>query len=236
MGSNGAKEDNGDLLKLYDWKIRRVKDGLDKTEVVDIIRQLVDQRDQLIERTDHLSSLTRLAEKTIAGADELAKQLEAEATQRADAKAANILADAEKQVQELVRENQRIQVEFKKTIDELCRQLISEPQSFTQRIQTLWTESENRLSELDASTRLMTTEATSMQANPPDSPGLEENALYTAGEEESEKTTDSPISSQLKDELSERSTSEEGESNSAEEHNMNSDPSTPPIWRDTSWH
>jgi hypothetical protein len=236
MGSNGAKEDNGDLLKLYDWKIRRVKDGLDETEVIDIVKQLVEQRDQFIERTDHLSSLTRLAEKTIASADELAKQLEDEANQRAEAKAATIVADAEKQVQELRRENQRIQVEFTRTIDELCRQLISEPKSFTQRIQTLWKESENRLSELEASISLMATEATSAQANPPGSPGLEENALSTASEEESEKTTESPISSQLKVEPNEPSTSEEGKSTSAQEHNVDSEPSTPPIWRDTSWH
>lgn len=235
MGNNGAKEAKNDLLELHDWKIRRVKDGLDETEVVDIISRLIDQRDQLIERTDHLSSLTRLAEKTIASADELAKQIEAEVTQEAEAKAATIVADAEKQAQELNRENQRIQAEFRKTIDKLCGQLISEPESFTQRIQTLWTESENRLSELEAGTRLITTDATSMHANSPDSPGLEENASSTTSKE-TEKTTDSPIPPQIKDEPREKPISEEGESTNSEESSVNSDPSTPFTWRDTSWH
>ena len=235
MGNNGAKEDNGGLLKLHNWNIRRVKDGLDEAEVVDIISQLVDQRDKLIERTDHLSSLTRLAEQTIASADELGKKIEAESTQQAEAKAATILADAEKQVQELRREKQRIQVEFKRTIDELCRQLISEPKSFTQRIQTLWTSSEKRLSELEVNASLSPTEATSMQANSPDSPGLEEKPASTASEA-SEKTIDSPIPPQLKDEPSERLISEEGASANAEQNNVYSDSSTSPIWHDESWH
>ena len=219
MGNNGAKEENSDLLKLHDWKIRRVKDGLDEAEVVDIISKLVDQRDQLIERTDHLSSLTRLAEKTVAGADELAKQIEAESTQQAEAKAATIVADAEEQAQDLRRENQRVKVEFKRTIDDLCKQLISEPTSFTQRIQTLWTESENKLSELEAIKRPITHEAILNQANSPDSTELTKEVESTASGE-TEKTADSPTPPQLK----------------AEPHVVDSNPSTTPIWRDTSWH
>lgn len=237
MGNNGAKEESekGDLFKLHDWEIMRAKNGLDEAKVADIINDLVSQRDTLIERTDHLSSLTRLAEMTIASADELAKRIETEVTDQAEAKAASVVAKAEEQAQELRSENQRIQLEFKKTIAELCKQLISEPESFTQRIQILWTESENRLSELEESATLTTTKVPEIQADSSDSPRLEENAA-SAATEAPETTTDSPVSPPIEDELRERLNSEKDASTNTEPHKVHSDPSIPPLGRDMGWH
>lgn len=235
MANNGAKEENGNLLKLHDWEIMHVKNGLDEAKVADIINDLVSQRDTLIERTDHLSSLTRLAEKTIASADELAKQIETEATQRAEAKAATVVAKAEEQAQELRNENQRIQLEFKKTVDELCKHLISEPESFTQRIQTIWTESENRLSKLEESATSTTTKVPEIQADFPDSHRLEENAVKSPAEA-LETTTDSPVSPQIEVELRERLDLEKNASANTEPHEVQSDPPIPPLGRDMSWH
>jgi len=237
MGNNGSKDDSerNNFIELHDWKISRVNNGLDEAEVADIISKLVSQRDQLIERTDHLSSLTRLAEKTIASADELAKQIETEAIQKAEAKVATIVAKAEEQAQQLRKENQRIQAEFKSTIDKLCRQLVSEPESFTQRIQSLWTESENRLSELEKSATPITIEVTETQADSPESPKLAENAASTATEAR-ETITASSILPQLEGKPDERPVTDKDEPSKTEQHEVHSDPPTTPAWHDTSWH
>ena len=125
--------------------------------------------------------------------------------------------------------------EFKKTIDELCKHLISEPESFTQRIQTIWTESENRLSKLEESATSTTTKVPEIQADFPDSHQIEENAAKSSAEA-LETTTDSPVSPQIEVELRERLDLEKNASANTEPHEVQSDPPTPPLGRDMSWH
>ncbi|MFC1938882.1 ATP synthase F0 subunit B [Chloroflexota bacterium] len=213
MGNNGAKDSSaqGDLVKLHSWEIGRVNNGLDETKVVEIIKELVSERDTLIERTEHLSSLTRLAEQTITSADKLAKQIETEANQRAEAKAANVLAEAEEQAQKLKNETKRIQLELKNAVDELCKQLISEPESFTQRIKNIHAESDNRFSDLVDNTGPANTEEHMIHNDSPDSPDIE-------------------------DEPRERLNSEKDASTNTESHKVHSDPSIPPLGRDMGWH
>ena len=178
MGNNGSKDNNvnGDLINLHDWEIRRVNNGLEEAKVVAIIDGLISQRDKLIKRTDHLSSLQRLAEKTIEDADELARQLETEATHRAEAEAAAIVGKAEEQAQNLKNENKKIQLELKNTVDKLCTQLISEPESFTQRIMALQTEADHRLTQLVEHADPATAETHEINDDSPESPELVEQA------------------------------------------------------------
>jgi hypothetical protein len=135
---NGAK---GDLIDLQGREIRRVKDGLDEAQVVSVINELISERDRLVEQTSHLSGLTRLAENTVLEAEKLAEQMKVEAIEQAK-------AEAEAQSQQLESENKRIQLEMRNVIDGLCRQLVSEPESFAKRITDIWMESEQKLTQV----------------------------------------------------------------------------------------
>ena len=79
-----------------------VKEGLDESQVAMFITELIGERDVLLQRQDHLSSLTKLAERTIAEADRLAEDIRREAEEENRAKAVMILAKAEKEAQELM--------------------------------------------------------------------------------------------------------------------------------------
>ena len=60
-----GKRNNGHSTEICGWEIMRVNNGLDEAQVGSIISELVSQRDSLIQQTEHLSSLTKLAEKTV---------------------------------------------------------------------------------------------------------------------------------------------------------------------------
>jgi hypothetical protein len=79
-----------------------VKEGLDESQVAMFITELIGERDELLHRQDHLASLTKLAERTVAEADKLAADIGKEIEEESRAKAAMILAQAEKEAQELM--------------------------------------------------------------------------------------------------------------------------------------
>jgi hypothetical protein len=79
-----------------------VKEGLDESQVAMFITELIGERDELLQRQDHLASLTKLAERTIAEADKLAADIKKEVEEESQAQAAMILAKAEKEAQELM--------------------------------------------------------------------------------------------------------------------------------------
>ena len=101
MADNGAK---GAIIGLGGGEFRRVKNGLDETQVTSFINELISQRDTLVQREDHLSSLTKLAEKTVAEADKLAENIKTEAVDQAEAEAAVIIAKAEEEAQQMIEE------------------------------------------------------------------------------------------------------------------------------------
>lgn len=142
-GDNGAK----DVFDLGGWEFRRVKNGLDETQVVSVINELVGQRDRLIRHTEHLSSLTRLAEKTVTEADKLAEEMKAEAIERAKAEAAEIIVKAEAQAQQMESENKRIRLELKDSVQRLYSQLLSELEGLKRKVVELQVESEHGLSQ-----------------------------------------------------------------------------------------
>lgn len=142
-GDNGAK----DVFDLGGWEFRRVKNGLDETQVVSVINELVGQRDRLIRHTEHLSSLTRLAEKTVTEADKLAEEMKTEAIERAKTEAAEIIVKAEAQAQQMGNENKRIRLELKDSVQRLYSQLLSELEGLKRKVVELQVESEHGLSQ-----------------------------------------------------------------------------------------
>lgn len=161
MKNNGDKDG---VIELGGYEFRRVKNGLDEAQVVSFVKKLISQRDTLIQREEHLSALTKLAEKTVTEADKLAEELKTEATNQAKAEAATIIAEAEEKAQhiieqkrteaneqaaaimaeaernaELLLENERkkIQPELSKFADQLYSQLLSELERFKQQLLAL---------------------------------------------------------------------------------------------------
>ena len=97
MTKNGGKEN---IVELWGHEFSIAKNGLDETQVVSFIDELINERDLLLKRMEHLSTLTKLAEKTIVEADRLAEDTKKEAKAEAEA----ILAKADEQTQQMIRE------------------------------------------------------------------------------------------------------------------------------------
>jgi F0F1-type ATP synthase membrane subunit b/b' len=99
MAKNNKK--NG-VVELWGHQFKKAGEGLDKAEVESFVDDLMKKHEALLKRADHLSSLTKLAEKTIVEADSVAQQIQEEATNKAKDEAKAILASAEEQGQELI--------------------------------------------------------------------------------------------------------------------------------------
>jgi len=90
-------------------EFKRVKNGLDETEVKSFIDELIKERDKLAQSQHHIESLTKLAETTIVEADRLAKQIKEEASEQAKAESAAIIDEAREQAQKMV-EKERVEI------------------------------------------------------------------------------------------------------------------------------
>jgi hypothetical protein len=95
--------DNG-VVDIMGHSFRRVKDGLDESQVIPFMERIISERDLLAERQEHLTSLTRLYERTIAEADELAKQIKKESEEQARSQTEAVFARAEEQARQMVEE------------------------------------------------------------------------------------------------------------------------------------
>jgi len=101
MGSSDGKYGN---LELFGYTFKRVESGLDEEQVISLIKKLIDERDTLAKRQEHLSSLSRLFEKTIADADDLAAKIKREAEEQAKAESKAIIARTEEQGRQIIEE------------------------------------------------------------------------------------------------------------------------------------
>ena len=146
MGKNGAKGQD-EFIELGGWEIKRVKDGLDETQVTSLIYELISQRDQLTQRTEHLSSLTNLAERTVTEADKLAEEMKVQAIEQAKNETASLIAEAEVKAQEIEDEVKKLQLELRSSVQEILNQLLSGLDSLKQQVEALQAESERKLSQ-----------------------------------------------------------------------------------------
>jgi len=101
MAKNNKK--NG-AIELWGHEFNKAAEGLDKSEVVSFVTELLKKNETLRKRAEHLASLTKLAEKTIVEADNVAKQIQEEAEEKAKSEAKAILAEAEGQGQKIIEE------------------------------------------------------------------------------------------------------------------------------------
>jgi hypothetical protein len=183
MGKNGAKDTN--FVELAGWEINKVKDGLDETQVVSIINDLISQRDALTQRTEHFASLTKLAERTVTEADRLAEEIKVEAVEQAKTEMANLMAEAEAKARQIEDETQRIKLELTNSVQELFSQLLSGLEDLKQQVTALQAESEQKLAQsLDKDTPV-TTEVDNTSAAPQEpAPTISQKDAEEKGTEE----------------------------------------------------
>ncbi len=92
------------VTELWGREFDRAKSGLDEEQVVSFVNGLISERDTLTKRQEHLSSLVQLAERTVAEADNIAKQVKEEALEQSKAEADTITAQAKEQAQQMMKE------------------------------------------------------------------------------------------------------------------------------------
>lgn len=142
MSKNGASEEN--TVHLSGFDIRRTKEGLDETQVATIISQLVSQKDDLSKRTEHLASLTRLAETTVAEADRMAEEIKARTLQQASDEASRILDQARTQAEQLARDTREFQAELTGSVRDIVGELITVMDGMKDRLEALQADAERR--------------------------------------------------------------------------------------------
>jgi cell division septum initiation protein DivIVA len=92
---------SNDVVVLEGCEFKRVKNGLDETQVAAFVDELVKERNKLVQSQDHIASLNRLAERAIVEADKLALQIKTEATEHAKAESAAIIDKAREQARQM---------------------------------------------------------------------------------------------------------------------------------------
>jgi cell division septum initiation protein DivIVA len=88
------ENENAETIELFNRSFKIVKRGLDESEVTAFVKEVMSERDQLLKRQENLTMLTRLYEKTVIEAGELAKQIEKEAREKVQKEANTILTQA----------------------------------------------------------------------------------------------------------------------------------------------
>jgi vacuolar-type H+-ATPase subunit H len=97
--------------ELWGRKVKIVKNGLDEAEVLSFVGGLMDEKNALASKLEHLHSLTKLAERTVMEGNRQAQSMIKEAEEKANANAASIIAEAEekarKEIQRITLEGER---------------------------------------------------------------------------------------------------------------------------------
>ena len=168
------KSENKNVVELCGHRLTICKSGLNEKEVASLVQELTNQRDTLLQRQEHISSLTKLAEKTIIEADALAQQLKEEAKRQAENEGKSITARAEEQTRQMVKEKlavaekeaeaikngakrqadllfeenkKRLQSDLADTLKSTCSELASQIESLKQKITAFGANTERILSE-----------------------------------------------------------------------------------------
>ncbi|MFC1893276.1 hypothetical protein ACFLYR_04470 [Chloroflexota bacterium] len=97
----GGSTSEDDVIELGGREFKRVGSGLDEAQVAIYIGELISERDKLAQSQDHIASLKRLADNTVAEADRLAEEIKAEAAEQAKAQRADIIEQAKEAAQQM---------------------------------------------------------------------------------------------------------------------------------------
>ena len=91
-----------DVMQIGERFFRITKYGLFDEEVRSYIQELINQRDALLKRQEHMAALTELAEKTVIEANNLSQLMMKRSAEQAKADSDNILVKAEQNVQQMI--------------------------------------------------------------------------------------------------------------------------------------
>ena len=85
--NNNSNSDsaNEDVFRIGERSFRKIKLGLAEEEVRAYVEELINQRDALVKRQEHLAALTELAEKTVMDASNLSQAMTKKAADQAKA-------------------------------------------------------------------------------------------------------------------------------------------------------
>jgi hypothetical protein len=97
MGMQNAAE----MLALFRPSLKKVEFG---DEMLSLMEKLIAERDELLERQEHIHSMERLAIKTVSDADELAAQIKSEAEADAQSQSKDVVRRAEDQARQILEE------------------------------------------------------------------------------------------------------------------------------------
>jgi vacuolar-type H+-ATPase subunit H len=106
------------VKEMWGQRFRIVKNGLDEAEVSSFISTLIQQNNELTNKVEHLSALTKLAESTVVEAEKQAKSIKMQTEEEAKAQAASIIATAEEQAKS---EADKIIAESKQRAEEVAQ-------------------------------------------------------------------------------------------------------------------
>ena len=91
-----------DVMQIGERFFRITKYGLFYEEVRSYIQELINQRDALLKRQEHMAALTELAEKTVIEANNLSQLMMKRSVEQAKVEGDNILDKAEQNVQQMI--------------------------------------------------------------------------------------------------------------------------------------
>jgi vacuolar-type H+-ATPase subunit H len=103
--NNNSNSDsaNEDVFRIGERSFRKIKLGLAEEEVRAYVEELINQRDALVKRQEHLAALTELAEKTVMDASNLSQAMTKKAADQAKVEADKIRARAEQETDQYVK-------------------------------------------------------------------------------------------------------------------------------------
>ena len=94
------------VITLGGREFKRVRNGVDESEIAVFIDELIGERDELAKAKHHIASLTKLAETTIVEADRMAAQIKAEASEQAKAERAALIDEAKERARQIAERKQ----------------------------------------------------------------------------------------------------------------------------------
>jgi len=124
----GDNNGNGSI-QLWGQEFKKAKDGLDEEQIVSFVNELIEERDTLQQRQEHLSSLSKLAERTIAEADNVARQIKDEITEKANTEASDIVAKAEEQSKQVLTDTQNEAYDIISKAENKAQQILEDTQA-----------------------------------------------------------------------------------------------------------
>ncbi len=98
---------NRDVIELYGREFNIVKSGLAEAQVIAFVNELMEERERLVQRQEHMASLTKLAERTVAEAEKLAEEIKKDSVDQANNEVAKLLSEAETKAHQIFEENKR---------------------------------------------------------------------------------------------------------------------------------